>query len=189
MPGQPAEMAIPESGLLASVSRAARGRSRAEPPAAARSRPETALPRSCKQQLSFRPKAFGVRGLACGSRTPESCKQQLSSGASLDFGSTSAPQTTAVGILQTTTSWQPSGSCRITEWTPCSPPIRSTNCIACTGPSVGRSVRSNGIFVGAGGPSRSTSTRRRKGLPSGSAKANSTPSNPPSPNGWRKTPA
>src|SRR5580765_5178485 len=51
-----------------------------------------------------------------GLRTTESCKQQLSSSASLDSGSTSSPQTTAVGILQTTTSWRPGGFCRITEF-------------------------------------------------------------------------
>ena len=78
-----------------------------------------------------------------GAGPPESCKQQLSSGASLDFGSTSAPQTAAVGILQTTTSWHAGGFCRITEIAPCSPPIRSTTCIACTGPSAGRSARSS----------------------------------------------
>src|SRR4029077_20973342 len=47
-----------------------------------------------------------------------SCKQQLSSGASLDSGSTSAPQTPAVGILQTTTSWCPGSFCWITEIRP-----------------------------------------------------------------------
>src|SRR3954453_3580670 len=102
-------MAIPESRLLAAVSRTARGLRRAESPAAARTGPETATDRSCKQQLSFRPKAFRRRGLAVGRRTPGACKQQLSSGASLDFGSTSTPQTPAVGILQTTTSWYTGG--------------------------------------------------------------------------------
>src|SRR5262249_27594161 len=37
---------------------------------------------------------------------------------SLDTGGTSAPQTAAVGILQTTTSWHADGFCRITEIAP-----------------------------------------------------------------------
>ena len=81
--------AAPQPGLLAAVSRATPSRRRAEPPTAARSGPQAAPARSCKQQLSFRPKAFRCRDLAPGRRPPESCKQQLSSGASLDPGSTS----------------------------------------------------------------------------------------------------
>src|ERR1700722_11348214 len=113
MPGQSAEMALPQPRLLAAVSRATPAGRRAESPTAARSGPETASARSCKQQLSFRPKAFRGRGLAPGRRPPESCKQQLSSGASLDSGSTSAAQAPGFGILQTTTSWYPGGFCRI----------------------------------------------------------------------------
>jgi len=61
----PAEMAIPHPGLLAAVSRTAPGRRRAESPTAARAGPETAAERSCKQQLSFRPKApeYDLTGL------------------------------------------------------------------------------------------------------------------------------
>ena len=132
MSGQSAEMACPQPGLLATVPRTPPARGRAEPPTAARSGPKTAPFLSCKQQLSFRLKAFRRRHLAAGRRTPESCKQQLSSGTSLDFGSTSAPQAPAVGILQTTTSWRADGFCRITEVEPCSPPIRSMTFIACT---------------------------------------------------------
>ena len=114
-----AEVALPPSRLLAAISRAAPGCRRAEPPTAARSGPETAAVRSCKQQLSFRPKAFRCSSLAAGIRPPESCKQQLSSRASLGFGSSSAPEATRVGILQTTTSWRAGGFQRITEVAPC----------------------------------------------------------------------
>jgi len=41
----------------------------------------------------------------------------------------------------------------------------------------------------SGEPSRSISMRRCKGRPNGIAKANSILSKPPSPNGWRRTPA
>src|SRR5471030_2509284 len=108
-------MAFPQPGLLAAVSPTTPGLGRAEPPTAARPGSEAASARSCKQQLSFRPKALRRRDLASGCRSPESCKQLLSSGASLDSGSTSAPQTPAVGILQTTTSWCPGSFCRITD--------------------------------------------------------------------------
>src|ERR1700677_631283 len=118
MPGQSAEVALPQPRLLAAVSRATPAGRRAESPTAARSGPKAASARSCKQQLSFRPKAFRRRDLAAGPRTPESCKQQLSSGASLDSGTTSAAQAPAVGILQTTTSWSRGEFCRITEVTP-----------------------------------------------------------------------
>jgi hypothetical protein len=104
MPGQSSEMACPQPRLLAALSRATPCRRRAQPPAIARSGPKTASSRSCKQQLSFRPKAFRCRDLAAGRRSPKSCKQQLSSSASLDPGSTSAAQTPGFGILQTTTS-------------------------------------------------------------------------------------
>src|ERR1700722_3030247 len=115
MPGQSAEMALPQPRLLAAVSRATPAGRRAESPTAARSGPKTASARSCKQQLSFRPKAFRRRDLVAGPWPPESCKQQLSSGASLDSGITSLAQTSGFGILQTTTSWQPGGFCRINE--------------------------------------------------------------------------
>src|ERR1700691_4009676 len=188
MPGQPSEMAVPQPRLLAAVPRATPSRGRAQPPTAARSGPKTAAARSCKQQLGFRPKALQCRDLAPGRRPPESCKQHLSSGASLDSGSTSAAQAPGFGILQTTTSWYPGGFCRITEIAPCSRPIRSTTCTACTGPSAGRCARSNGTCAWAGTPSRSIWRRRRKGPPSGSAKASSILSKPLSPNGWKRTP-
>jgi hypothetical protein len=38
----------------------------------------------------------------------------------------------------------------------CFPPNRSTTCIACTGPSTGRSARSHSICAWAGTPSAST---------------------------------
>src|SRR3954469_18683036 len=141
VPRQSAEVARPPSGLLAAVSRAAPHDRSAESRATAPSGPETSAARSCKQQLSFGPKTFRCRGLAAGTQPAESCKQQPSSGASLDFGSTSAPETTRVAVLQTTTSWRPGGFDRITEVALCSPPIRSTTCIACIGPSGGPSAR------------------------------------------------
>jgi hypothetical protein len=178
VPRQRAEVALGPSGLLAAVSGTAPGHCRAEPPAAACSGPETASARSCQQQLRFRPKAFRCRGLASGVRSPGSCKQQLSSGASLGSGSTSAPETAAGAILQTTTSWRLGGFCRITEVASCSPPIRSTTCIACTGPSVGPSVRSNATCIGAGAPSRSISTRQRNPPRPAIGKASSIRSSP-----------
>ena len=90
VPRQSAEMARRSSGLLAAVSPAASGCRRAEPRAAASSGPKTSAARSCKQQLSFRPKTFRRWGLAAGARPAGSCKQQPSSGANLGFRSTSA---------------------------------------------------------------------------------------------------
>ena len=164
MPGQPAEMAVPQPRLLAAVPGETPSRGRAQPPTAARSGSETASARSCKQQLSFRPKAFHRRDLAPGCRPPESCKQQLSSGASLDSRSTSAAQAAGFGILQTTTSWYPGGFWRITELAPCLRPIRSTTCTAYTGPSAGRSAKSSGTCAWAGTPSLGDLLRPRQDL-------------------------
>src|ERR1700733_701799 len=102
MPGQSAEVALPQPRLLAAVSRATPAGRRAESPTAARSGPKAASARSCKQQLSFRPKAFRRRDLAAGPRTPESCKQQLSSGASLD----SAMSPPNDNVLLTGSAWR-----------------------------------------------------------------------------------
>ena len=77
---------------------------------------------------------------------------------------------------------------RIKGSAPCSRPNRSTTCIGCTGPSAGRSVRSNAISAWAGIPSGNISMRRHKVRRHGRAPANSIPSRPPSPNGWKRTP-
>ena len=57
-------MAGPESRVLAAAPREQSGHRRAQPPTATSPGSETAAARSCQQQLSFRPKAFRCRGLA-----------------------------------------------------------------------------------------------------------------------------
>jgi len=97
-----------------------------------------------KQQLSFRPKTFPSRDLAPGRRPPGMLQTTTQFRRKSRFWKTSTPQAPGCGILQTTTPWYPGGFRRITEVGSCSRPIRSMTRMASTGPSAGRSVRSNG---------------------------------------------
>jgi hypothetical protein len=117
LPGQPREMAQTKSRLSSPVPAVTPYIRRAESarPAPARSKAPPA--KSCKEQLGFRPKAFGCRVLATGTAGGESGKEQLGYHPSADSSNTCAKSGSRGGFLKRTSLWSDPLRCCTTD--PC----------------------------------------------------------------------
>lgn len=90
----------PPSGLYPAVPASLPAFCGAQPASSAPTRPAAPSAESCKEHLSFGPKAFRCRGLAAGAARPGSCKEQLGFFPSPDSSNSSLWLCSPAGVLK-----------------------------------------------------------------------------------------